>query len=58
MTEPKKLTAPNVPDPKNPWIKAYRSQVNLLETYPQNISLIDTDNNGENKLVIAEFKKR
>lgn len=45
-------------DEKNPWIQAYRSQVNLIETYPENIQLIDTDCNGENKLVIAEMKKR
>ena len=42
-------------EPKNPWIKAYRSQVNLLETYPENIRLVDTDLTGENKLIIAEF---
>ena len=43
---------------KNPWIKAYRSQVNVLETYPENIALVDTENNGENKLIVAEQKKR
>lgn len=43
---------------KNPWIKAYRSQVNVLETYPENIQLVDTENNGENKLIVAEQKKR
>ena len=56
MAAPKEKETPVVE--KTPWIKAYRSQVNLLETYPENIKLIDTETNGDNKLVIAEFKKR
>jgi hypothetical protein len=37
------------------WIDAYKSVINQLNTYPNNIDLIDVDGSGENKLAVAEF---
>lgn len=37
------------------WIDAYKSVTNQLDTYPNNIDLIDVDGIGENKIVVGEF---
>lgn len=37
------------------WIDAYKSVTNQLNTYPNNIEMIDIDQVGENKLVVGEF---
>ena len=37
------------------WIDAYKSVTNQLDTYPNNIDLIDFDGIGENKIVVGEF---
>jgi hypothetical protein len=42
-------------NPSNIWIDAYKSVINQLNTYPNNIDLIDVDGSGENKLAVAEF---
>jgi Ciliary BBSome complex subunit 1 len=44
-----------VPKEASLWIDAYKSVTNQLDTYSNNIELVDIDENGENKLVVADF---
>lgn len=43
------------PKEQSLWIDAYKSVTNQLDTYANNVDLVDIDENGEQKLVVADF---